>query len=239
MIRVGILSVPEIDERALEQIRRLIRANLPLAIVSQEIAAQNQLNWIEDVLTRWVDDEELSLIFTIGGTYPAPGLSNSEIVPEATMAVIERNLPGLSEAMRAYASEQTELALLDRGVAGIRSRTIIINLPAGASAASLFLEGIVDLIPAVYAHLNDVPSPPKIEDDLEIVEWEEPRAVDDVPVHTALDLPSESGSQVELDTKADGSDNEKAGSNPAQRHKLDPAEFKAFLQKQTKIQDRD
>lgn len=211
MSRIGILSVPELDELAIEHIRRLLRTHLPMMTVTEETTAQNQRNWIEEILIRWVDDEELALILTIGGTYPAAGLGGDEIVPEATSAVIERSLPGLSEAMRAFAAEQTDLAFLDRGISGIRSRTVLVNLPAGAAAATLFLEGILDIIPALLAHLNGNPSAPRIENELQFVDRDEP--------------------QVSVGEIIDKGLNQTAEPMPTQQRKLDPAEFEAFLKK--------
>lgn len=72
----------------------------------------------------------MDLILTIGGTAPAPGPSALEITPEATSAVLERPLPGLPEAMRSAMGKKTPLAFLDRSVAGVRGRTVILNLPA-------------------------------------------------------------------------------------------------------------
>ena len=108
------------------------------------------------------------MILTIGGTMPAPGPSSKQIVPIATLAVVERVMVGMAEMMRTHASHMTRLAMLDRGVVGIRGRTLIANLPEGASAAVLFLEGIVDLIAPVVAHLQEQPDAPQIADDLEI-----------------------------------------------------------------------
>jgi len=74
-------------------------------------------------------------------------------------------LPSLPEAMRAYAYEESALALLDRGVAGIRGRTLIVNLPAGMAAA-LFLEAVVDVIAPIVAHLREDIDAPLLADAL-------------------------------------------------------------------------
>ncbi len=88
-------------------------------------------------------------------------------MPEATLAVAERLLPGLPETMRALAYEQSPLALLDRGVAAIRGRTVLLNLPAGAGPAALFLDAVVEVIPAIVRHLQDDPSAPQLADVLD------------------------------------------------------------------------
>ncbi|MCX6049465.1 MAG: molybdopterin-binding protein [Chloroflexi bacterium] len=181
VIRTGILTIPTADDQAVQVVSQRLQQVVPGLIVLQESSARSQRNWIEDILRRWCDEEELDLIVTIGGTFPAPGPSADEIVPEATLAVLERLLPGLSEAMRAYAQTESELALLDRGVAGIRGRTIILNLPNGAAPAALFLEAIVELIGPLAAHLQSEPNAPRLSDVLEI----RPDKDEDLPV----DLP--------------------------------------------------
>jgi len=159
VIRVGLLHVPGLDFATGEEVRRVLAAELGAVVFLHESYAAGQRNWIEELLTRWCDEEELDLVLTVGGTLPAPGPSSREIVPEATAAVLDRALPGLAEAMRQAGQEDEPLAWIDRGIAGIRSRTLIVNLPAGAAAA-LFLSGIVDLLPPVLAHLRDDPDAP-------------------------------------------------------------------------------
>ncbi len=159
--RVGLLHVPALDLAAGEAVRRVLAAELGAVVFLHESYAASQRHWVEDVLTRWCDEEELDLLLTVGGTLPAPGPSAREIVPEATAAVLERAVPGLGEAMRQAAQEDEPLAWIDRGVAGIRGRTLILNLPAG-SAAALFLTGVVDLLGPVLAHLRDDPDAPRL-----------------------------------------------------------------------------
>lgn len=119
---------------------------------------------LEETLRQWCDEEELDLILTVGGTYPAPGPSAEEIVPEATTAVLERPMPSMPETMRARAAATDPMALLDRGVAGIRGRTLIINLPGGVGLAAAFLESIVNVIPSILARIRAGDEPPAIED---------------------------------------------------------------------------
>jgi molybdopterin biosynthesis enzyme MoaB len=159
--RVGLLHVPALDLATGEAVRRVLAAELGTVAFMQENYAAGQRHWIEDVLVRWCDEEELDLLLTIGGTLPAPGPSGREIVPEATAAVLERGLPGLAEAMRQAAQDDEPLAWIDRGVAGIRGRTLILNLPEGRAAAP-FLSGVVDLLEPVLAHLRDDPAAPRL-----------------------------------------------------------------------------
>lgn len=161
-IKTGLLCIPQYDLPAVEAVRRLLAAGVPGLLILQEQRAAMQRNLIEDILCRWCDEEELDLIVTIGGTLPAPGPGAREIVPDATLAVAERQLPGLGEAMRAYAQDDMPLAIIDRSVAAIRGRTLLINLPAGPKPASLFLEGVVDVLGAVVAYLQEDPAAPPL-----------------------------------------------------------------------------
>jgi molybdopterin adenylyltransferase len=86
---------------------------------------------IEDRLHHFVDDE-FALIFTTGGT----GMTPDDVTPEATRAVIEREAPGFSEAMRAEALRHTPHGMLSRGVSGIAHRTLIVNFPGSPRAIS-------------------------------------------------------------------------------------------------------
>lgn len=80
---------------------------------------------IVDTLVEWVEDQGLSLIITSGGT----GLSPSDVTPQAMQDVIEFQVPGIAEAMRAASLKKTAHAMLSRAMAGVRGRCLIINLP--------------------------------------------------------------------------------------------------------------
>ena len=170
VIKTGILCVPAYDEAAVSAVRRLLAGAAPGCIVLLDHNVPMQRHLIEEVLRRWADEDELDLIVTLGGTLPAPGPSGREIMPDATQAVAERLLPGLPETMRALAQEAAPLAILDRSVAAIRGRTLILNLPAGAAAATLFLESIVEVIPTVAALLQEYPPALRIVDEEEMGE---------------------------------------------------------------------
>jgi molybdopterin adenylyltransferase len=175
-IKTGLLCIPQYDESAVEVVRRLLATGVPGLLILQEQRAAMQRNVIEDILCRWCDEEELDLIITIGGTLPAPGPGAREIVPDATLAVAERQLPGLGEAMRAYAQDDLPLAIMDRSVAAIRGRTLLVNLPAGPKPAKLFLEAVVDVIGATVAHLREDPAAPPLADEEEVEDTEEDEA---------------------------------------------------------------
>jgi molybdopterin adenylyltransferase len=84
---------------------------------------------VEDRLHHFVDDG-FALILTTGGT----GFTPDDITPEATRAVIERDVPGIAEALRAESLKHTPMGMLSRGVSGIAHRTIIINFPGSPKA---------------------------------------------------------------------------------------------------------
>ncbi|MCC9075943.1 hypothetical protein FKZ61_007450 [Litorilinea aerophila] len=161
-IRAGILFVPEIDDQASQAVRALLHQAVPHLFIVAETSAANQRYWLEDLLQRWCDEEEMDLILTIGGTLPAPGPSSREVVPDATAAVLERDLPGLAEAMRAHAAPDVPLAWLHRGRVGIRGRTLILNLPGGAGAAARCLEGVAKLLAPTLDYLWDESPAPRL-----------------------------------------------------------------------------
>ena len=84
---------------------------------------------IEDRLHHFAD-EGFAFVFTTGGT----GLTIDDVTPEATRAVIEREAPGIAEALRAESLKHTQMGLLSRGVAGVRRRTLIVNFPGSPRA---------------------------------------------------------------------------------------------------------
>lgn len=158
--------MPALDDEAVTTVFRAVQRVHSPAILAMTSSALSQRNWIEELLRHWCDVDELDLVLTIGGTLPAPGPSAAEIVPEATHSVVERLVPGLAEAMRSHAQQESTLAWLERGVVGIRGRSLLVNLPAGAAPAFLFLEAILDLLPVVVAHLHDDPTAPQLLDEV-------------------------------------------------------------------------
>lgn len=98
---------------------------------------------IAALLLRLVDEEERALVAITGGT----GLGPRDVTPEATADVIEREVPGLAEAMRAAGRAITPRADLSRGVCGVRRTTLIVTLPGSPKGATESLQAIIDLIP--------------------------------------------------------------------------------------------
>ena len=169
LIRCGLLLVtetsdPKRDDAALTEVQSLLTAGLDgLLHLASRIYAAPPRYQVEETLRDWCDEEELDLIVTVGGTFPAPGPSEQQIVPEATAAVLERTMPSLPQTMRAHAAQAHPLALLDRGMAGIRGRTLIVNLPGGQELPAAFLESIRDLLPLIAARLASVDEAPAID----------------------------------------------------------------------------
>lgn len=109
---------------------------------------------IRDMLISWSDSHELDVILTTGGT----GFSPRDVTPEATRAVIERETPGLVEAMRAVSLKVTPHAMLSRTVAGIRGKTLIVNLPGSPKGAVENLQIILPVIPHAVQLLHEDPA---------------------------------------------------------------------------------
>ena len=110
-----------------------------LASVEKMIIIPDEFNTIKETLISLSDDMKVDLILTTGGT----GLSPRDVTPEATMAVADRNVPGIAEYMRAKSFEITPKAMLSRAVSVMRRRTLIINLPGSPKAVRENLEFIL------------------------------------------------------------------------------------------------
>jgi len=94
---------------------------------------------IAETLSRWVDVEGIDLIVTTGGTGVSPG----DRTPEATRMVIEREVPGIAEAMRMASLQKTVQAVWSRAMAGIRKQSLIVNLPGSEKAARENIEAVL------------------------------------------------------------------------------------------------
>ena len=116
-------------ERGYEQVARAVVADEP--------------DRIRGRLTEWADGGEIDLVVTTGGT----GFTERDTTPEATLDVLERQAPGIAEAVRLEGAGSTPAAWLSRGVAGIRGRTLIVNLPGstgGVRDGLAVLDRLVD-----------------------------------------------------------------------------------------------
>jgi molybdopterin adenylyltransferase len=158
MIQTGILTISDRGSQGLRadeggpKIGKLLPADLyeiqATGVVPDEIPS------IVDTLVEWVDQRKLDLIFTTGGT----GLSPRDLTPEATERVIEREIPGMAEAMRREGMKHTPLAQLSRGKTGVRRETLIINLPGGLKAIEEMLPVILPAIPHALEKIKGDPS---------------------------------------------------------------------------------
>lgn len=97
---------------------------------------------IASILKRWADESRFDIICTTGGT----GLGPRDVTPEATLAVLDREVPGVAEAVRQYGQNRVPTAMLSRAVAGLRGNTLIVNLPGSVSGVN---EGLDALLPGV------------------------------------------------------------------------------------------
>jgi molybdopterin adenylyltransferase len=145
-MRIGILTVSdkgargEREDRSGPAIREMMEAKG--AEVARSRIVPDEPDAIRATLVEW-SDEGLDLVLTTGGT----GFSPRDWTPEATKAVIERETPGISEAIRQAGMLKTPTAMLSRAAAGIRKATLIINLPGSEKAVRESLEAIIDALP--------------------------------------------------------------------------------------------
>lgn len=146
-MRVGILTVSDRRSRGEgpdeggPAIREALSPLKP-EIVKYQIVPDDK-ETIAQVLREWSDTLGLELVFTTGGT----GLSPRDFTPEATLSVVERLAPGFGEVMRAAGLRHTPHALLSRAVAGIRGKTLIVNLPGNPQGVKQCLEALLPALP--------------------------------------------------------------------------------------------
>ncbi len=113
----------------------------------------DELPLLIDTLATWADSGEFDIILTTGGT----GFSPRDITPEATIKVVHREAPGLAEAMRAASLNLTPHAMMSRARAGIRGRTLIVNLPGSPRGAVENLNVVLPVFEHAVALLSDDP----------------------------------------------------------------------------------
>jgi molybdenum cofactor synthesis domain-containing protein len=113
-------------------------------------AVPDDLPAISERLSAVADGGQVCAIFTTGGT----GVAARDVTPEATRAVIDREIPGIGELMRAKGRSSTPLAVLSRATAGIRGRVLIVNLPGSPRGAVESLDAIVELVPHMLELLS-------------------------------------------------------------------------------------
>jgi molybdenum cofactor synthesis domain-containing protein len=156
-IRFGILTLSDRSSRGEREdssgpaLARLIQAE-GWSVVKQSLLPDDE-SAIRQILIEWTDGNEVDVILTTGGT----GFAPRDVTPEATRAVIEREAPGLAEAMRAASLKITPHAMLSRVVAGIRGKTLIINLPGSPKGATENLQVVIPVLSHAVQLLRDDP----------------------------------------------------------------------------------
>jgi len=118
--------------------------------VTKYLVVPDDARTISMTLAKWADSGEMDFIVTTGGT----GISPRDVTPEATRAVIEKELPGIVEAMRSDGYKKTPTAILSRAVAGTRGKCLIINLPGNPRAVKEYLEILLPIIPHAIETLH-------------------------------------------------------------------------------------
>jgi len=153
MYRAGILTLSDKGSRG----EREDESGPLLAEMVAEIATVSRYQVIADdrekiilLLTNWVDDLHLDFILTTGGT----GLSPRDVTPQATESILDYQVSGMAEAMRAASLTKTPRAMLSRALVGVRQQTLIINLPGSPRAARENFEVLLPVIPHALAKLK-------------------------------------------------------------------------------------
>jgi molybdopterin adenylyltransferase len=158
MFRVGILTISDKGSVGARQdtagpaLKELLDTDC--YAVTSYLIVPDEYEQIVAALVAWSDQDKLDLILTCGGTGPAP----RDLTPESTLAVAERLVPGIPEAMRAAGLTKTPHAMLSRGVAVIRGNTLIINLPGSLRGATENLEAILPALPHALEKLKGSPA---------------------------------------------------------------------------------
>ncbi len=160
-LRVAVLTVsdrssrgerPDLSGPALAE---LIRSRGWL-VTRQEIAP-DELDRLRATLARWADEDVADVILTTGGT----GFAPRDVTPEATLAVIEKEAPGIAEAIRAASASISPHAMLSRARAGIRARSLIVNLPGSPEGAVQSLQVAIPALEHAASLLRNDPGAEK------------------------------------------------------------------------------
>lgn len=157
-MRIGILTVSDLGAQG----RRADTSGDAIASWSAENSYEivvrstvpDEAGQVAGKLARWADSGEVDVILTTGGT----GLSARDITPEATITVLDRAAPGISEALRARSAPRFPRAWLSRGVAGTRGKTLIVNLPGSESGVKDGLAVLDDLLSHAVALMRGDPT---------------------------------------------------------------------------------
>ena len=147
MIKVGVLTISDkgsrgeredLSGKVIEEVIRKINGEVKYYQIIPD-----EKNIIQEELIKAVDKLHLDLILTTGGT----GLGKRDVTPEATSAIIEKEVPGISEIIRSESFKKTNRAVLSRAMAGIRKESLIINLPGSPKGVRESLEIVLEILP--------------------------------------------------------------------------------------------
>ncbi len=147
MFTVGILTVSDKGSRGERQDKsgeaiRQILSSMDVSVLNYDMVPDEK-GLIVEKLIKWADGDNLDMVITTGGT----GLTPRDVTPEATLAVVDRIVPGFAEAMRAESLKKTPHAMLSRAVVGTRGKCLIINLPGSPKAVRECLRAILPALP--------------------------------------------------------------------------------------------
>lgn len=118
--------------------------------ISEYAVVADDSRLIESILVKFCDELKVDLVVTTGGT----GIGPRDVTPDATKKIIEKEMHGLSEAMRTYGQRRTPLSMLSRGVSGVRGNTLVINIPGSVKAVSESFEALFPGLLHIYKMLG-------------------------------------------------------------------------------------
>ncbi|GJM41477.1 MAG: molybdenum cofactor biosynthesis protein [Ardenticatenaceae bacterium] len=157
-MKVAILTVSdrgargEYEDRSGPILAEIVQSRTSWQVSQRAVVPDDQVE-IGAALIRWCE-AGVNLILTSGGT----GFSPRDVTPEATKSVIEREAPGIAEALRAESLKITRHAMLSRAVAGIRGQTLIINMPGNPKAVRENMDVLLPILPHALELLTEAPN---------------------------------------------------------------------------------